>query len=659
MFIVEKETDVQAKLIKRARVTALANSFARVNSVLTGNLISVNVVDEPTMGAPAWSSTHEVWLNLAQIADDFSARSLLSLNGLNFHEYSHLRYTARTGHPLVQWVKENNLWQAFNALEDSRIENLTVSYLPSTKGWLTSTIVDYILKDTSAIEVAFPLVTGRRYLPIELQQLAVDNYKRPQDIDELYSVVDEYIGLLFVVGADDTELAKPLIKKFAELIEQLPPCGGNNGGAGDDEGTTIVYRIKNTHHNGRPTEGYESSSVRPANAKEQKRDRDKAKANDTTTKPKRKVIVVDVEVDEGGCSFGDDEGTTPSDTSKEDKSGASDTGAGDTGDNFSDEFDFDTDEFDDSDVDTSFGESRSAGNKAGTTGENTQVTSVLNDVLDSVTKELSNEINQIAKQLGITLDLNGGNVSTPKRADFNDVQVPAELNLLAKSFGKELERLRSNHEPYWETHTDSGRISVERFCNGDDFDSVFDEWYEGKDDVTSIEAVILLDKSGSMGGDNADNAYKSMWAIKKALEKVEARTTVCLFDYSTTLLYSAEEVAGNTIRDGGASGGTNPENAILYAKNVLANSEKKVKLLFMITDGAWETEQGEKAVSEMRSAGVLTCQAYLSRYDESPAEVERVRHSFELLTHIRTAKDIMVLGKDLVRLAVARNLVNA
>ena len=77
----------------------------------------------------------------------------------------------------------------------------------------------------------------------------------------------------------------------------------------------------------------------------------------------------------------------------------------------------------------------------------------------------------------------------------------------------------------------------------------------------------------------------------------------------------------------------------------------------MITDGAWDTKEGEKAVSEMRNAGVLTCQAYLSQYDEQQNSIESYRHSFELLTHIKSAKDILVLGRDLVRLAIQRNLV--
>ena len=278
----------------------------------------------------------------------------------------------------------------------------------------------------------------------------------------------------------------------------------------------------------------------------------------------------------------------------------------------------------------------------------------MNDVLE----QLSKEINQIAKQMGVDVGLDGGNTETPKSARYKEVSANPELVLTSKAFGRELERLRAKYDPSWETEVDIGRLNVNRYLSGEDFDTCFDEWQEGRADVTAIEAVILLDKSGSMAGRNADMAYQSMWAIKKALETVEAKTTVCLFDSYTTLLYGADEKAGNTIRDGGASGGTNPENAILYAKRVLAESQKPIKVLFMITDGLWEAKVGEEAVAEMRNAGVLTCQAFLEESNVSANYLEPYRHSFELLTHIKSAKDIVILGKELVRLAISRNLVS-
>ena len=125
------------------------------------------------------------------------------------------------------------------------------------------------------------------------------------------------------------------------------------------------------------------------------------------------------------------------------------------------------------------------------------------------------------------------------------------------------------------------------------------------------------------------------------------------------MLFRSEEKAGNTIRDAGANGGTDPKEAILYAKRVLADSDKKIKLLFMITDGAWDSEAGERAVTEMKHAGVLTCQAllYEGRTLDSDYLNTNVRHSFELVTQLQSAKDITTLGKELVRLAISRNLV--
>jgi hypothetical protein len=638
MFLQEQTDERQKALaIKHNRVTKLASIFARANSVLTGKRIAVNVVNQEHQKSPAWSSTNELWLNLAEIKDDLTAQSILSYQGLNFHELSHIKFSPRNGSELVKWVKENNLWQAFNCLEDNRIENLMVAYLPTVSNWLTATITDYLMCNDEAIKTAYPLVTGRRYLPIEMRNLAKDNYARPQDVDELYSIVDEYIGLIFEGNPSATEQAKPLLTRFNELLEQLPPIPNPNGGEGGEGGTTVIYRVHNPNgHNHRPTEGYESSSNRPAGKSQQEQFRDKSKAKDTS---KEKVIVIDVRND---TKEGSD---TSAGESKEQSLNQS------SGNDFSD-FNFD----EQSPSDLEGGES--AGNQEGTTGDNQQVTETLDGIMKDIVKELSKDINQIAKQLGISVDLEGGNIETPTRAHYKDVTANPELVLISKAFGKELERLRSNYEPYWETEVDNGRLNVTRYLDGNDFDTVFDEWQEGKDDVTSIEAVILLDKSGSMSGENSDNAYKSMWAIKKALEQVEARTTVCLFDSRTTLLYSADERAGSTIRDSGASGGTNPCDSLLYAKKVLADTDKKIRILFMITDGAWETEAGEKAITEMRNAGVLTCQAYLDSGEARKEYLEKLRHSFELLTHIKSAKDIAILGKELVRLAIARNLIN-
>ena len=647
----------QDKQLKRSHLAKLAEVFAKANSVLTGRKITVNVVEQPDYQSPAWSSTSEMWLNLSEIKFDLNAQSILSLQGLSFHELGHLRYTPRNGHALPIWIREQDnaqqLWEAFNCLEDCRIETLLTGYLPTISGWLTATIVDYLMSNDEAITTAFPLVYGRKYLPTELRQLATDNYKLPSDVKELASIIDEYRVMIFSSN-DDTERAKELIVAFNNLLDKLPkqPSDGNGNGTGN--GKTILVRIHNPNgHADRPVEGIESSSVRPASRKQQERD-----LNNAIGKQKPDVVL-DVVVKNSDDTSKDNTDNKSADTNSGNSTSQSNQDNGETSfDDFADvDFDFD-DDVDDVAEQPDNSQSKSAGKGDGTTGTNQQVTDVLNDVLKDVLKELSQDINRIAKQVGLNVELDGGNAQTPRKARYNNVPANAELVLTSKLFGKELERLRADFDPSWDTQVATGRLDVMRYLQGEDFETCFDEWHEGRSDVTSIEAVILLDRSSSMSGTNADNAYQSMWAVKKALETVEATTTVVLFDSATTLLYDKNEKAGNTIRDAGANGGTEPQNAIMYAKRVLAESTKPIKLLLMITDGIWNTDEGERAVTEMKHAGILTCQALISEGKVSADFLNSNRHSFELVTQLQSAKDITTLGKELVRLAITRNLVN-
>ena len=645
MFIKDEEVNeaLKRESLKRTRVTALAGVFAKTLSVLTSHKISVNVVDRADMASPAWSSTKEVWLNLAEIKDDFTARSIASHNGIAFHELGHLRYTPRNGSRLVQLINadeaKSELWQSFNMLEDSRIELLLTGWLPSIKSWLTATMCDYLLADQEAIGRAFPLVYGRKYLPVELRQLASDNFIKPEIQQELADILDAYISLILTGNDEVTDQAFALIQRFNELLKELPPMPQLNNG----EETSVTIRVFNPHgHDNRPTDGYESSTHRPASKNEQSANQKNATRN---------VIEVVIAPKSTGNADAPKANAPKEVAPKEDAPTPPAPADHSFGDIFSeDHYDFQP---------QNNSESKVAGQEAGQTGTNTQVTDTLNDIFSDAVESLSKEINSIASQLGITTELHGGNAKLPDHASFNEIRVPDELFNLARGFGIELERLKADFDPSWINGERSGKLNSQRYLMGEDLDTVFDSWEEGREDVTEIEAVILLDRCGSMAGSNADNAYKSMWAIKKALERVEARTTVMTFDSSTDLLYDADEKAGTTIRDAGANGGTNPEHAILVSKRILAESQKPIKILFMITDGSWNTDDGEKAVAQMRDAGVLTCQAFISGYEVDAEYLNRFRHNFELMTSMKSAKDILVLGKELVRVAIARNLTNA
>jgi hypothetical protein len=641
---------------KRDRLLRLAQVFQRANSVIALRPIKVHIVNQPD-GAPAWSGANDVWFNEAKISDKFDTETLLSIQGLDFHELAHVRYTPRNGSDICLWVIENNYWKAFNALEDQRIETLMVGRFPSTVNWLTATVAQFILNTPEAIENAYPLLRGRRYLPLEVRQLARKHYAKQENIVALGEVIDEYRLLLF---PDDTERAKELIARFAELIQ------GDN--LADPNG-----------HEARPFQGHESSDSRPAPKREQERDRKNAEKQE---KELDKEDTQSSSADSDDDSDDDSDSDSQSNSSSDNFADSNDKG-GNGGNDSDDELDSDddSDSKEDSDSSSDFGDvtvaedsdddsesddsyeadnlSRHAGAGGKSKTANSQeVTDTMEEIIQSVTEELMDNLNKLSMQVVGKPLMGTVNAESVSRADYRSVSATADLVTVQRSFARELERLKANYDPSWLTEQRSGKLNANRYMQGASVRTLFNKWQSGRDDVTAIEAVILLDRSSSMQGHNAKEAYKSLWAIKRSLDKVQARTTVYTFDSHTHLLYSADEKADTTIRDSGASGTTQPEVAILNAQNILATTDKPIRILFMITDGAWGGDKAEESVRRMKEAGVLTCQALLYPNEVSNEGLERCRHNFEIIKRIGEAKDILSLGQSLVRTAIARRLVS-
>lgn len=642
---------------KRDRLLRLAQVFQRANSVIALRPIKVHIVNDEN-GAPAWSGANDVFFNEAKINDKFDSETLLSIQGLDFHELAHVRYTPRNGSELCLWVIENNYWKAFNALEDQRIETLMVGRFPSTVNWLTATVAQFILNTPEAIEHAYPLLRGRRYLPLEIRQLARKHYAKQENIVALAEVIDEYRLLLF---PDDTERAKELIARFAELIQ------GDN--LADPNG-----------HESRPFHGHESSDSRPAPKREQERDRKNAE------KQEKELDKEDTQSSSADSDDSDSDDDSQSNSSADNSADDSDTdsdsngnGAGDSDDDSDDDSDSKEDsnsssdfgdvtvaEDSDSDDDSEFDDSYEADNlsrHAGAGGKSKtansqEVTDTMEEIIQSVTEELMDNLNKLSMQVVGKPLMGTVSAESVSRADYRSVPATADLVTVQRSFARELERLKANYDPSWLTEQRSGKLNAKRYMQGASVRTLFDKWQSGRDDVTAIEAVILLDRSSSMQGHNAKEAYKSLWAIKRSLDKVQASTTVYTFDSHTHLLYSADEKADTTIRDSGASGTTQPEVAILNAQNILATTDKPIRILFMITDGAWGGDKAEESVRRMKEAGVLTCQALLYPQEVSKEGLERCRHNFEIIKRIGEAKDILSLGQSLVRTAIARRLVS-
>ena len=612
---------------KKEKLARLANIFSRWDSVIARRHIHVDV-QTSNFQAPAWSSASNITFNETMIPDAFGADEAMMLKGLNVHEIAHVLYTPRNGSDISRWVQDNDLWNAFNILEDQRIETLLTGRFPSIVPWLTATMTLYLLDSPDAIQSAYPLVRGRRYLPVQVRQIARQEYKDQANLGNLERVIDEYRTLLF---PEDAERAKPLIEEFDKLIKELENMHPQD--MADPHG-----------HNDRPVNGIESSSSRPAPKSEQRRDRDRALGKDSggqdekdmpPLKPKPK--------DENGNDLKPQpkSGKDPADGDPADGDGKSDK-KGDKGD-------------------------QNGGSSAGYESPEEleeAIFDVLNDIVDEAYSSVKKEVEDFIREVNNDPTLMDNNAVKPNAGHFVMKNVDARTALASRTFGRELERLRTDYDPGWNKGVSSGRLNPMRAMRGDELDTVYDRWDEGRQDVTDIEAVILLDNSGSMGGTPADLAYRSMWATKKALDGISAATTVITFNSDSYVLYEANEKVTNQIKDAGAGGGTVPTAAVQYAYSLFAQSHRAIKILICITDGEWgyswwggndqaNGKSYDDLILEMRKAGVLTSLVFIA--DGYTSEND---HNCEIMQTVHKPEDLLKVARELVRVGIKRQIAN-
>ena len=248
-----------------------------------------------------------------------------------------------------------------------------------------------------------------------------------------------------------------------------------------------------------------------------------------------------------------------------------------------------------------------------------------------------------------------------KQGKFDKTSVPAESMVLYRKFARELERLRDECEPMWHREEASGKLNVLRAVRGCEIDQAFDRWDEGSDGA-DVEAVILVDRSGSMaGGRNDMHASVACWTIKRALEQIGAPVTVYAFDDKAELAYGRNELADRTqYKFIYGNGGTNPYSTLLAAEQLLMASRKKNKMLFMITDGEFDVAKNDEIIERISKRGILTVMTLIMNdrdmefYKERGTDEKTWRHGAEVFGRIKTAKDLLPFAKSVVMSAIKK-----
>ncbi len=581
---------------KTARLMRMQQVIGKFASTLTLKPIGIELLNPHDAGcqeAPAWSDSDNIWFNKASLGDITLPENITSLKGLSLHEIAHILLTPRAGSNLAKDVQKAKMWRAFNALEDQRIEMMMTKRFGNVADWLTATISQHLVKDVSQHSVAFPLLHGRKYLPKELLRQVRSMYEQQHNVAELSDLIDRYI-VLNLADPKNYKTAFDIIKRYHELVGELESQNPEQYWL--PQGGFDRINDPNGHHKRKGGEWKASKS--------------KIMSKDEQAKMADRIAKELAQQQAQGMGAPSDE--------QGDSSGDNGSGAGESG---------------------------------------SDLTDIAQRVFDDVLKHKAKEIANIAKQYDADIELSSKSVDAPPRMRTANVPVPADVVQASRSFANELSRLKADYDPGWIRNVDQGRLSVERYSRGADIEECFDEWDMGREDAVDIECVILLDVSPSMG-DAVNGAYESMWAIKRAMDKVNAATTVIAFSHVSHLLYAADERAGNSLKHGGRGGGTAPLDSLKYAKYLLAESDRAIKIVVAITDGTWsDTKECDDILRQLRRGGVLTALAYVETDSWWGGQSLIDSHGCEVAVNLTNTSDLFDLGRRMVQVGVARNLV--
>jgi hypothetical protein len=618
----------------KERLARLSNVISKFASTLTLRKVHVDIDTDNTYPTEAWSDAETITFNSSRLKNLDTIEGIASIKGLGLHEVSHILLTPRMGSNIRKWVNAQGYQRAFNALEDQRIETFMTHKFSNVNEWLTITISKFLLSNAKAYPVLFPVLTGRKYLPADLLQAIRSSYQDQVNVQELSDLVDQYT-VLNLSDSSHIPIAMKIIERYHELVNAGMPADSpyhNNGG---------FNKIPDPHgHDHRKDNELKSSEKsKPMNKAGQEKIIDKvlAKRNQQSSKPSgneegEEYDKPDAQGDDGqGEGQGQGQGQ-PHTNSTDDNTNDDGTGVG-----------------------------------KGNGTHDYDIKEQAQRALDKSMTKMHHELINTVKQFNGDAELSSKTVKVPPRPQrVYDQTVDARVVSGARSFARELELIKADHDPGWLRKVDLGKLNVQRYATGVEFDEAFDQWDLGREDAVDIEAVVLLDNSPSMSW-TINEAYDSMWAIKRALDKINASTTVLTFSDTHEVLYSNDERASHRKRYAGTGGGTEPYDALRYAKYVLANSDKAIKIIIAITDGQWyDGDKSNTVLRELRRSGVITALAYVDdreynakRWGNPDAPLPKLTidaHGCEVVEKVNDASQLFGLAKKLVKAGVSRNL---
>lgn len=570
------------------RMEGIRVVFQKVVRIIASRGVFVKVESTPPIDAPGWTDGRDIYLNGRLIEEALAGQPtdvqfgdvVLRTKGVIYHELSHILYTPRDDDMTVKTVMSNARtngffwWWAFNALEDQRIETLfTATYQPSRK-YFEAAVLEWLVKTPEALSKAHLLVRGRVYLPDAIRQEARAVFESQHGSDltnEVDAIIDAYLKVKF---PGNGSLAMKCVTEYVGILMKINPVQDPNQlppqPTTDNNPTQVPY-------------GDEQHVIKQGKESKAAQDDAQKAAEKASKEPKPKPE--DEAEDDGSEGAGEadaDKGDDkPSDSKPSKAKASSDAGAEDGG-------GADEQQSEDGD-DGNEGSKDSAGTGSGTSTPG-DLNDLAQDLLDQIlqSQELADDVQSTVDNIRDVI--RGEDGLGAAQQPYAMENAPSEARSAVRKTVTALSQLKLDLEPDKTRRQLSGRINMRRVLGAQAHDvDLFDRWEDDAEDEGGIEAVVLLDMSGSMGG-CMTTASVAMWTIKRAMQELNVSTTVLGFsDDWYTLYRPTEKVTRGQFRLYDDIGGTAPYGAIVKAHDILTGSTNPNRVLLTITDGGWAT----------------------------------------------------------------------
>ena len=511
---------------------------------------------------------------------------LKALKGATYHELAHVLYSPRVGGYAATRLRDTErLRRAWNLLEDHRIETLFSSRYVGSIDYFTRIALNVVLRGNLDNEDATPdallWLWGRKYLPFEIRTKVFDRFvaKFGEDLAlRAVALIEEFLSTPHDVHT--TQVAPRSAEKVAKvdrLVEVVTEFAD-----------ILDFVQAQAITDGFPPIGDPGQGGHGAQAG------GKAQAEADPIAPEQPPTT-------GGASApgsGDDgaDGADGADGSPANGDGASDGDAG-------------ADDADDAGATggSSGGDGASTGDPADGPGHGSGGDDGLLDDLRDLLKEAEGRVERDARALKDAVADAIDDKVTLGNTDYSTTPVSADLAATSSKIRRSLLRLTNDLVARTERRTRTGRVNPVRFARTQNFETAFDRWHASTEGAASIDVVIAIDHSGSIGG--YDRAISgAAWALKNAIDgSGVGKCSVLAFDHRSTWLYKPTDKAHPTqFRFVEANGATEPGPAIHEALRILRSSKAANRLFVVLTDGEYSDPLADLAIRAAKADGIET-----------------------------------------------------